>query len=69
MTYFRVEWRFLKEIEKESGEYKELWKKVSGAIKAKTGIQSLRANKVSDMNLTQAHRPLTFSQKRLKGSA
>lgn len=41
----------------------------SGAIKAGTSVQSLRANRASDMNLAQARRPLTFSPKPLWGAA
>lgn len=50
-------------------ECRGLWERMSGAIKAGTSVQSLRANRVSDMNLAQARWPLTFSQKPLGDAA
>lgn len=45
-----------------------LWERTSGAIKAAPSVQSLRANRASDMNLAQALQPLTSSQKPLGGA-
>lgn len=53
--------------EREERECRGLWERMSGAIKAGTSVQSLRANRASDMNLAQARRPLTFCQKSLWG--